>query len=280
HRNFLCRQGGKWSTAGQCYQEFLDGEGLGSTLSAQGMQRYVSRLERLHAHGFEVETPVVAPVDEGVPLVLHKTNCYVESRYHCEILRGMGYLPTLSKEAKKKEKKEKKSQEDINRVRALIEPGPAKGVKRPRDSPSLSSLGRGRGKRFGVELETMRVCKGTIADMMSQIGYLKAKVDGAERECDRQRRRAERLDADYYRQKREIRSGEIRCREKDKMIEKISADHYHDNADWSSVRREWLKEKEVLLNDIEDERRRVSALQGKLSVYEKVGKKTASRNKD
>ncbi|MCP3664806.1 MAG: hypothetical protein GY696_20320 [Gammaproteobacteria bacterium] len=64
------------------------------------------------------------------------------------------------------------------------------------------------------------------------------------------------------------------------MIEKISADHYHDNTNWSQVRREWLKEKEVLLNDKEDERRRVSALQGKLSVYEKVGKKTASRNKD
>ncbi|MCP3664805.1 MAG: hypothetical protein GY696_20315 [Gammaproteobacteria bacterium] len=161
----------------------------------------------------DVETPVVAPVDDGMPLVLYLTNCYVESKNHCEILRGMGYLPALSKEAKRKEKKvekEKKNQEDDARVAALVEPGPVKGVKRPRDSPSLSSLGRGRGKRYGVKLETMRVCKGTIADMMSQIGYLKAKVDSAERECDRQRRRAEPLDANYYRHKREIRSDAVR----------------------------------------------------------------------
>ncbi|MCP3663418.1 MAG: hypothetical protein GY696_13150 [Gammaproteobacteria bacterium] len=261
--------------APQCYQEFLDKHGLGSTLSALGMARYVSRLERFHAHGFDVETPLVRPEGDVEPLAIWLTNAYCHDDYGRQVLVGMGYVPTPSVSAVKarrtkvaarrvKDKSKVKAEVPVRHKEGLgiiTEPAPEKGIKRPRDAPEID---QNRGKdpsRLPCEYDVIRVTKGTIKDMMNQVAFLKVKLDDAESDRDRQRRRAERLDADYYRMRREVRAREVRSREQEKMIEKQAADHYYDRRDWQECRDEMIKEKEVLHNE-------VGRLQGKLAVYE------------
>ncbi len=104
-------------------------------------------------------------------------------------------------------------------------PAPAKGVKRPRDAPEIDQNCGKDPSRYPCEYDVIRVTKGTIKDMMNQVAFLEIKLSDAESDRDRQHRRAERLDADYYRMHREVRAGEVRSQEQDKMIEKQAADH-------------------------------------------------------
>ncbi|MCP3664877.1 MAG: hypothetical protein GY696_20675 [Gammaproteobacteria bacterium] len=205
HRNFLSRQAGGWVVSAPCYQEFLDKLGLGSTLSAQGMARYVSRLERFHAHGFDVETPLVRPEGDVEPLAIWLTNAYCHDDYCRAVLEGMGYVPTPSVSAAKARRtkvaaRRVKGKGKVNTVVPVsrgeglgitTEPAPAKGVKRPRDAPEID---QNRGKdpsRLPCEYDVIRVTKGTIKDMMNQVAFLKVKLSDAESDRDRHRRQAE-----------------------------------------------------------------------------------------
>ncbi|MCP3663147.1 MAG: hypothetical protein GY696_11735, partial [Gammaproteobacteria bacterium] len=210
---------------------------------------------------------------------LNKTNHYIRNDYTRDLLSGLGLAiadPTDAKQQKKKENKkaakmmrqyrelvsnkEASNKEVSNNevTRMEIDCDEQRGVKRSLGEPSMAAP-RGQTCRPGwkpVKYKTMPVLKGTMADMLSQIAYLKESKRDLENQLTRERRLRKDRDADYYRHRRQLCGAEIRYGEYNRTIERVTEEHYRDNLDWCQLQQEWLEERKDLLKDLRDERRR------------------------
>ena len=157
-----------------------------------------------------------------------------------------------------------------------------RAVKRPK-LDGFVNRGRGRARVKGpAEFETMPVLKGTLADMLIQIHDLREDLKEARSDADRYRKKRDSLERDLKISEREVRASDFRCAEYDRWIARRSEEHHQECEDWRQVRAELRLEVADLKDDLEAECERVHVLEGKLSVYEAVAKKTrgASRSSD
>ena len=304
-RSFLMRQGATWCVSGNLYEEYRREEGFGTTLTKVAFERYHARILRFHETAFDVMVPYSTPESDPVPLSLNKTNHYIRNDYTRDLLSGLGLAiadPTDAKQQKKKANKKaakmmkqyrelvsnkeasnkevsnkEASNKEVNNevVRMEVDGEEQRGVKRPMGDPSMA-VPRGQTRRPGwktVEYETMPVLKGTMADMLSQIAYLKESKRDLENQLSRERRLRKDRDADYYRHRRQLRGAEIRYGEYNRTIERVTEEHYRDNLDWKQLQEEWLEERKDLLKDLRDERRRVRVLEERVEEREGERKK-------
>ncbi len=275
------------------YEEYRREEGFGTTLTKAAFERYHARILRHHETAFDCIVLYSTPESGPVPLSLNKINHYIHNDYTRDLLSGLGLAiadPTDAKQQKKKENKKaakmmrqyremvsnkeasskKVSNNEVTRMEIDGPGDEQRGVKRSLVEPSMTAA-RGRVRRPGwksVEYETMPVLKGTMADMLSQIAYLKESKLDMENQLSRERRLRKDRDADYYRHKRQLRKSEY-----NRTIERVTEEHYRDNLGWRQLQQEWLEERKDLLKDLRDERRRVGVLEGRVEVLEGERKK-------
>ena len=278
-RSFVQRQGSQWVVASSLFKEFRENTGFGTELTPHAFHRYYARLLRFHETAYDCDVPYSTPEADPAPLPLHQTNAYTKKEYTRSLLVGLGYSITLPKQVKSNEKNSKMYQAYVRHLKEQEERKQAqdqdkdqvedmevetRGVKRPSAVP----VGRGRGKTERREYETMPVLKKTMWDMLTQIAELKEAKKDLEKQLAKERKLRESGDADYYRQKRQLRGAEIRYGELNRTIERISEDSYRDNLDWKSMEKEWKAERKELQQRLDDERRVVGVLEGKVQVYE------------
>ena len=292
-RSYLQRQGASWCVAARLFVEFEAKTGFGTSLTATGLERYQARLLRHHESAFDSPIPYSTPESDPAPMPIYATNAYVRSDYHKDLLIGLGYAVMLpaGRKTKSKGKAVEKSKEVVKVVNAEGEtvenmevdvPEP-RGVKRSSEGnsvPVASGSGRGRGRRPGWEPkmhQTIPVLKGTMCDMLHQIQYLKENLIESNRERDLELKRRRERDADYYRQKRQLRNVDVRYGEYQRAIARMSEENHHDMEAWKDLRADWNRERDELLADLKSERRRNDMMEGKLAVYESRSEKKKSK---
>ena len=273
-RSFMMRQGARWVVASKLYCEFNAEEGFGTTFTPLAFERYQARLLRFHETGFDTVVPFYSPVSDPEPMPLFRTNTYIRCDYTRELLVSLGYkivLPVQAKAVKKKGKKVKVAhKKEDEKAEAMEVDGVERGAKRMCPDPVMAEVRDQERRPDWTEkmYETMPVLKGTMADMLYNLSYLKEKVKGLERERDQEMRKRHAKDAECYNYSRQMRAVHIRYNEYDRKVANMAEEAYQENREWQELRREWRREKEELLDELYQERRLVNVMEGKLEVYE------------
>ncbi len=292
HRNFMARQTRHWVVHGPCYAEFSADQGLGATMSLEGVKRYEARLLRLHTGGFDVEHTPSVPNKDEMPLPLWSTTCYVQSRSSCEILESLGYRMEVPKRKRKAKGPAKEDTQGVQQdvvAKAVAVPAASvakvsRGEKRGRSlsagpepkvaGSTRTGKGRGRGRAprdsSGNVICTVPMEAGTVRAMVRQITELKAAVEVKEKELQRARKDLALAEEDVRRKENVVAVYESRARAESRAIRREREQQYQENQDWLKQRQEWREERKGLMDLYEQLHAKHHELKGQFAVFREI----------
>ena len=274
-RSFLSRQQSSWVVSGICWQEYVDGTGLGSCLSTSGLQRYASRLERFHSF---LDSGVESPVSELVecpPLPLWHSFCFSEKRETAAILTDFGYnlrkrkAPQPRKAAKKssspssaqKSKVVPRKKKPVSPVaEVVVAVGEPEKVEVMETEESFSVL--------PVDVATFRCMISQVSDLKGELRTARTEGESKEKELRRIRKALEGYKKEVKNLKYEMGGVERRNRTLERHSERQAESHYQDSLDWVDEKREWGMERGELLDRLDEEQEKRRCLEASYSSLE------------